>query len=302
MIKPLFIVGVGRSGTSLLQSMFAARGDVFALPETSFLRRYVFALRPNPLNLKDDNIISRVPELRQFTLQESQSYRGLLLDSYRKAGGSHECVYTLDKDPRLIEYVDFIRLSFPESKILHIFRDPRDVLLSKLNAKWSSGRTLLNYLVASRVQIGDAVVAENKQSLVSVQYEKLIDSPEVVLRDLCFRIDMPYDNEMLNYAPAAKQLVQPSEKSWKKETFQPLNSSNCGKWRKGLSPVQALSSVLVVRKFCTQHDYDLELYNYSISQRIRAGSIAWTAIAISKIYLFLRRVKYHFVKRELESL
>ena len=39
--KKIFIVGVGRSGTSLLQSMFASHPEVKFIPETAFIRRYV---------------------------------------------------------------------------------------------------------------------------------------------------------------------------------------------------------------------------------------------------------------------
>ena len=38
---PILVVGVGRSGTSLLQSMLAAHPDLHLLPETGFHRRYV---------------------------------------------------------------------------------------------------------------------------------------------------------------------------------------------------------------------------------------------------------------------
>ena len=40
-MKRLFIVGVGRSGTSLLQSMMAAHSKIVMMPETSFVRRYL---------------------------------------------------------------------------------------------------------------------------------------------------------------------------------------------------------------------------------------------------------------------
>jgi len=47
----IFIVGVGRSGTSLLQSMLNAHPEIVSTPETHFLRKYVFP------NLNEDKVV-----------------------------------------------------------------------------------------------------------------------------------------------------------------------------------------------------------------------------------------------------
>jgi len=47
----IFIIGLGRSGTSLLQSILNAHSEIAFLPETHFLRKYVF---PGKLKNKSD--------------------------------------------------------------------------------------------------------------------------------------------------------------------------------------------------------------------------------------------------------
>ena len=48
-----------------------------------------------------------------------------------------------DKDPKIIENIEVLNYFFPNSKIIHIIRDPRDVVLSRTKAKWSKNIHIL---------------------------------------------------------------------------------------------------------------------------------------------------------------
>ena len=158
------IVGVGRSGTSLLQSMLASHSEISGIPETSFFRRYVCSLknsirtnfsRSDILSmLSSDNRIKRVdldlenicPDQSQLKQSASHSFLKIYESILGLNKKSKDRELICDKDPKLIEFVPVVK-EIPGSKILIMVRDPRDVLLSKKKAEWSRKRLpLLNIL------------------------------------------------------------------------------------------------------------------------------------------------------------
>ena len=73
-MRNLLIVGVGRSGTSLLQSMLAAHSGIVMMPETSFIRRYLIRdlwsgkLDGNLEKLNDDAYLKRWERMERYRI------------------------------------------------------------------------------------------------------------------------------------------------------------------------------------------------------------------------------------------
>lgn len=248
-MKAIFIVGVGRSGTSLLQSMFAANPHVGYMPETGFLRRYLATSTLERLYQAKGraaviNLLFRDHAFLRLGLDPV-----LIVDRAIEIGGSlDKAIYRLmfkafqgdgvawvgDKDPRLTEYLPLIRCLFNDAQVVNIVRDPRDILLSKKTAAWSRGGHVWRHIFANRVQLrmarhwGRRLFGNNYHEIL---YEELIGSPRHVLSRLCQGLGIPFDSAMLSYSHAAKMLVSEEELSWKKETFGSLLSNNYGKWR-----------------------------------------------------------------------
>jgi hypothetical protein len=250
-MPPIFIVGVGRSGTSLLQSMLASHSELSFLPETAFIRRYIVK---NKLQkciaklgiiaaqklIKEDQVLSRmnfeipIPSESSGNMADFDYYASL--QQYGMA--ESEKVRFGDKDPRLIEYLPTLHSYFPKAYVVNIVRDPRDVLSSKKNAAWSAGRSTLFYAFANRVQLRIARNLGSKlfgKRYVEIVYEDLIRDPEVQLKSLCSKLELTYEESLLDFGKQAKKLVSKAEESWKKETFGPLLSDNADKWKKELS-------------------------------------------------------------------
>ncbi len=285
----IYIVGVGRSGTSLLQSIIASHSSVFALPETSFLRRYIYN---DNKNISSDRHLSRVPDLKEALINlEDPCSKLSLYTCYKEYLIRQNKDIILEKDPRLIEYAEEIINSSIQCKVVNIFRDPRDVLASKKKAKWSSGRTLLNYLVASRVQLRDAEELANNNSFYSVKYEELIQNTEKVLSEICDFLNIEFEFTMLSHQNSARKLVHKDEVSWKKETFKPINSSNSNKWVEELTNVEALSSFYTVEEFCLKNGYLNENLKYSFMEIVQAKLISKMARLFALCYRLNRSRK-----------
>ncbi len=252
-MRNLLIVGVGRSGTSLLQSMLAAHAGIVMMPETSFIRRYLVRnIWPtNPVdgleNLSRDDYLKRwerdgtMPVLDSISGSEGRLikvYRAAV-ENYGERNSAGTVAYVGDKDPKMIEVLPHLNDIISDYKVVHIIRDPRDVLLSKNKAAWSQGQSMLKKLVANAAQlrIVNAFKRTNR-NLIEVKYEELLIEPEKVLADICQFLEIDYDPQMLNFQGKARELVSSDEMSWKKETMGPLLKTNFSKWREELTVEQ----------------------------------------------------------------
>jgi hypothetical protein len=261
----LFIVGVGRSGTSLLQSMFAANEHFNYLAESSFLRR--FALKSicaktyqtkgtvALLNLlENDPPFNRLEQSPKKLLESINTEKSEHLDFdiyYELLKNKTETNWVGDKDPRMIEHLSLLSQLEIDTHVIHIIRDPRDVLVSKKKADWSKKGHVWKHIFANKVQFllgvknGPKYFNKNYQEVI---YESLTASPEVELKRLCDNTGVVFDATMLNFGRAARELVAKDEINWKKETFGPLLTSNSNKWKTELLPREIKLTELCCKK------------------------------------------------------
>lgn len=247
--RVIFIIGVGRSGTTLLQCMLNAHSRVAFLPETHFLRRYAdkprLAAKVRRLGMKtllprlrrdadvgragiDPEYFSDSPDMREW-------FRRLLryFASARKADRVGE------KDPKNIEHLPLIRQWFPRAQVIHLVRDPRDVMVSRLRAAWSRRQPFLFHLAACRLQLNLGCSLGPKLfagAYREIRYEDLVTRPHETLQSLCRHLGLDYEPAMLDYTAAAKELISQAEAEWKGNCFRPVMTGNTGNWRGVLSP------------------------------------------------------------------
>ncbi len=255
--QAVYIVGVGRSGTSLLMTLLNGHSKIAFTPETHFLRFY---LGSEAIRRQWEK---RGPAVFQKTLANDAYYQRLnipeaeLFADYgkSKAFDLHEVYRDLlsrylvrkdkqmigDKDPRYIDYLEVLQQIYPKAKIIHIYRDPRDVTLSKMKAAWSAHRPYWMNAIISQMQItrgrelGPRLFGDQYYEL---SYESLVTEPETTLTKLLAFLGYDYEASMLDLRRSAEELVDPSEWQWKDNTFKPLLAENLEKWRTKLSPFQ----------------------------------------------------------------
>lgn len=212
------VVGVGRSGTTLLRLMLDSHPELAIPPETGFLpainqRREELAAE----TLAD--LLVAAPQWPDFHLDESELRAELgRLRPFSPAAGAR-CFYRLyarrfgkrrwgDKTPVYGRHMPAIEELLPEARFVHLIRDGRDVALS-LRPLWfapgQDARTLAGYwregIEAARRD------APSCRHYLETRYEDLIAEPVRVLSQVCDFLDLPYTSEMLAYpARAAARL------------------------------------------------------------------------------------------------
>ncbi len=110
---PIFIVGMPRSGTSLVEQILSSHGDVFGAGELTFAGEYAMTMLAQ----------AKLNGEHGFDNTSFSQMRNYYLDSISRLNFSEK--FVTDKMPTNFEYIGFLISAFPESKIINIKRDPR---------------------------------------------------------------------------------------------------------------------------------------------------------------------------------
>jgi len=170
--RPLFIVGMPRSGTTLVEQILAAHPSVFAGGELTALdgiaRDVGVGVLPDPGSL---------PELAQRYLA--------------RAGGPTDAARVTDKMPSNFRHLGLVRAIFPAARIVHCRRDPYDVALScfrqdfsALGLAWTRRLETIGAYHAGYRRLMDHWAALLGDSILHLDYEGLVAEPEAGARRL----------------------------------------------------------------------------------------------------------------------
>jgi hypothetical protein len=286
------VVGVGRSGTTLLQAMLGSHSSVITNYETGFPSAAGWAAMTRrrahrPLDLiwsegRHRIAIHRVG-LRKEVVEEvcRRLASGEILEAYamyveETMRGTRRGAVFVDKDPRAVEYMVPLGRALARVKFVHMIRDPRDVLASKLQAAWSRRRSLLWNLVANRYQLEKGLRAERvlgAEQVLRVHYEELIERPRETLEYVCEWLGLAYEQSMTEgFAATGSRIIADEEIQWKRQVLGSLKSANAGRWKHDLGSRQAASVEAVLAG-------KMRRLGYSVAQR---GAYGWMVNLESK--------------------
>jgi hypothetical protein len=208
------VVGVGRSGTTLLRLMLDSHPQLCVPPETAFLPLvHVHRATLDAERLAD--LLAGSPTWPDFHLDVEvlrAELRGISPFSLSDGVRTFYRLYAArfgkprwgDKTPYYGQHMPAIRELLPEARFIHILRDGRDVALSLRPLWFAPGRDVATLAAHWRDAIG---VARRDAAAVphylEIRYEDLVARPEATLRDVCEFVELPFDAVMLSYPERA---------------------------------------------------------------------------------------------------
>ncbi len=204
--KP-FIVGVGRSGTTLLRLMLDAHPDITIPPETQFIRQLTskcgleeFFSVVTSEDTWCDFHIDRIAFKNALTQLKSFSVTEGLRLFYRFYADKHRKKIVGDKTPYYILNMTDIQFLLPEARFIHLIRDGRDVALSYRGLWFGPGDNIeaAAEFWSSRIQLARQQAPLLKHYL-EVRFEQLILNPADVLMQICKFLEIPFSEKMLTY-------------------------------------------------------------------------------------------------------
>tara|TARA_B100001173_G_scaffold312021_1_gene331301 strand:+ start:1448 stop:3091 length:1644 start_codon:yes stop_codon:yes gene_type:complete len=186
--KPLFILGMPRSGTSLLEQILSTHSKIHGAGELNYIEKII-----NQLGLKKKNDLKNY-----FTEIRDYYYKNLKRISNK--------AYIIDKTPLNCRWIGFIINAFPEAKIIHIERNPMAVC-------WSNYKTLfvdsgLDFSLSQEdmakyyVMYNDLMsfwVKKFKSQIINIQYEDFVQNFEVQTKNILLEINLNWEDDLRNY-------------------------------------------------------------------------------------------------------
>jgi Sulfotransferase family len=257
-----FIVGVPRSGTTLLRIMLDAHPRLAIPPETGFLSRLVRLPWLWPAGLGRRRllaIITRAQSWPDFHLDAHALAEALVgVKPFTLADGLR-AFYRLyaarfnkslwgDKTPLYGRRAYAIAHLLPEARFIHLIRDGRDVALS-LRTMWFAPSRRVDALAGFWARELQRARRQGKRLkyYTEIRYEALIRNPEQVLREICQFLELEFDPRMLSYHENAAArlgehegrttsngtvwLTKAQRQSQQWQTRQPVDVSRIERWR-----------------------------------------------------------------------
>lgn len=191
---PIFVVGMPRSGTTLLENALSAHEDVEGAGEQPVLPHVLSGL------------------LDYSSRPDAGKLRPFLIGSWRKTfferivqSGVHGARYVVDKQPLNFRSVGLIRLLFPEARIIHVRRNPVEVGFSifrrNFSRQWSFTTDLaaIGHYYGQHARLMRHWDANFPGATAFVQYEDLVADFEKELRRIVEYCGLEWRDAMLNF-------------------------------------------------------------------------------------------------------
>ena len=233
---PVFIIGMPRSGTTLIEQILASHPQVFGGDElTDFGLGVVGSYDPEPLPF----------DVAGLSAEDLKRLGGIYVDRVRsKAPGAQRVT---DKRPENLRFAGLIHLVLPNARIIHVRRDPRDTCMSCFSL-FPPATFRFTYDLAELgryYRAYEAMMAHWRNvlppgAMLEVQYEDVVNNLEEQARRLVDFCGLDWNPRCLDFHNTERSIRTASLA----QVRQPLYSSSIGRWRRYESHLKPLLDAL----------------------------------------------------------
>jgi len=271
--SPIFIAGPDRSGTTLLYAIIASHPNISMVRRTNYWRW--FYGRYGDLNNQEnfDRLLERMlsykriaplnpdgERIRREFWQGEKNYGRLFALFHEHNAERFGKTRWGDKSLHTEHYIDWVIKEFPQAKIIHTIRDPRDRYASvrkrfggdnpRIGA--STARMLLSINAARKN------LKKYPENYMIIRFEDLVSDPEKMCRKICQFIGEEYDPVMLTMEGANRYKNSGGNSSFEKISPGSISTKPVGRYKKVLTGPEMAFIQLFARKIMKEFNYPLE--------------------------------------------
>lgn len=212
--RPIFIIGMPRSGTSLLEQMLASHTDVYGAGEL-----------PHFSNIAEE-------AMKAGTIQKGADFKSIG-QAYLDATADLPGKFVTDKMPQNYLYAGLIALALPGARILHTNRNAMDTCLSNFMTYFSGAQSFsydLAELGGRYRRYADLMAHWHEVMpgrIFDVPYEDLVGKPETTLKRVVDHLGLEWQDTMLDFHKTERTVATASASQVRKPVYQ----SSTGRWR-----------------------------------------------------------------------
>jgi tetratricopeptide (TPR) repeat protein len=243
---PIFIVGMPRSGTTLLDHMLSAHSAVMSAGEISdFQRQLHWVADVSPHGNR--SLLKIVEHAEQLDFHELGA-RYLLQTQWRAEGRR----YFIDKLPINIRMVPFIRRALPLAPILHLVRDPMDVCYSNLKIMFGSASPYcydmqaLGHYYKQYSRLANCWRETLPGAMLDVPYASLVRDPKSVMHHVLESCGLEIEEPCLRPEFNTSPIATPSSA----QVREPIHARSIAQWRRYAKHLEPLGQMLAAWTPC----------------------------------------------------
>jgi tetratricopeptide (TPR) repeat protein len=236
--RPVFIVGMPRSGTSLVEQVLASHPEVFGAGELDFVNR-VFR---GTLDMLNKAKLSDYPDcLDSLSVHKADGMAQIYLEPL--ALMNRDAARVTDKLPLNFLHLGLIASLLPGARVIHCVRDPMDTCLSCYMTDLVIGHEFkfdlrnLGHFYRQYERLMNHWKQVLDLPILDVQYEQLVDDAEGQARRMIEFIGLPWDERCLEFHKTRRSVATASTE----QVRQPMYRTSVQRWRnyeKHLGPLR----------------------------------------------------------------
>jgi hypothetical protein len=237
----VFIVGCGRSGTTVLREMIDRHPNIAIGAETTFFCDFLNTDRLAEIWKLDPADVKRTAADAPSVVRFAEAFFRAHAEREGKPRWG-------DKTPRNITALPWLLRAFPNAHFIHIMRDGRDVACSRAtfrthrlrNGKVEQRKNpkTVGYAEAARDWVNAVSTAapfRDHPRVTEVRYEAITDDPERELRRLCDFLGEDFDPDMIAADKDRTITSDPGRFLHNREAAGPIRKTARQRWRRDLS-------------------------------------------------------------------
>ena len=215
---PIFILGMPRSGTSLLEQIISSHNEVYGAGELGFLSSCFETFLNSSKELKHENLLR---------------FRECYFENIRQLSGKR---FVTDKMPHNFLLIGFIVHAIPEAKIIYSSRDPGAVCWGNFKQNFQQIKSLLYssnledivHFYKLHNDLMDFWIKKFPRKIIQCKYESLTSNPESEIRRLLDKLELDWDENCLSPEKNSRTVFTASNQQVKQKIY----SNSSRKWEK----------------------------------------------------------------------
>lgn len=225
--RPVFIVGMPRSGTSLVEQILSSHPAVHGAGELSILQDIATGLNNAPWAAGEGFFGS----LEQLSIRRANQLAARYLAKISRANDA--ATYVTDKFPLNSRNLWLVQLLFPDAHIIHCVRDPLDTCLSCYMTDFASGNEYAQDLdTLCRFYHGHENLMRHWKRvldvpILEVRYESVVENIERQTRRMLGFLRLPWDEGCLRFYEHRRHVATASQA----QVRRPIYRSSVARWR-----------------------------------------------------------------------
>lgn len=281
---PIFIGGASFSGKTLLHAMLSAHPNMVITRHTYMWPRYYqgFGELKRPENfercltamLQDRHIraLDPNPERIRIEFRQGPASYGRLFSLFHQHHAEQVGKTRWGDQLSFIErYANPILASYPDARMIHMIRDPRERYRESLDRsshrRWKVGLETATWLHSAR--LAERNVRRYPAAYKVVRYESLVSDPEGALREVCSFLGEDYASAML----ASAGRIEPGGE----EVSKARDGRNAAAASQGPSEREIGYIQMFARRYMLAHEYPLKAVQLSWKDRLQFYAVDWPA-------------------------